>query len=129
MNQRLASILAFGSTVAASLLAAGLMTGSAWAEGPIGDNTAFVGSRTRAEVQAELMANRHLLTSAASEYALQQGEPRGPANGYTAAQARAEYIASRDEVRAMNSEHGGSGHFASAPARTPGVLFARRLAQ
>jgi hypothetical protein len=128
MNHRLASALSFGSAVAAAMLAAAAMTGNARAEGPIGDNTPFVSSRSRADVHAELMRDRHLVTSAASEWTGQLNAPQGLDSGYTRAQARAEYIAARDEVRAMTAEHGGSGHFAYAPVRTPDLLIARNPA-
>jgi hypothetical protein len=129
MNHRIHSILVFGGTLAAAVLGAAAMTGPAWAEGPIGESTPFTSTRTAAEVQAELIANRHLLSSSGSEWAMQQGEPRHPASGYTSAQARADYIASRDEVRAMNSEDGGSGYFARSNVRTPGPLYAGDLAR
>jgi hypothetical protein len=106
------------------MLAAAIMTGNARAEGPIGESAPFVGGRTRAEVQAELMTDRHLVTSYASEWTLQQNGQQ-PGSGYTRAQARADYIAAREQVHAMNSEHGGSGQVAPVAMRTPGNLFAR----
>jgi hypothetical protein len=123
MNQRQSSIFAFAGTLAAAVLGAAAMTGTARAEGPLEGNAPFTSSRTRAEVQAELMQNR--VSSYATEYALQRGEPVHAASGYTRAQARADYIASRDEVQAMTSEHGGAGHFARGPMRTSGTLLAR----
>jgi hypothetical protein len=129
MTHRQTSIVTFGSTLAVAVLAAATMVGSARAEGPIGESTPFVGSRTRAEVRAELMQNRAQLTSYGSEWALQQGQPLSMASGYTRAQATAEYIAAREQVQAMNAEHGGSGAFAVAPHRARGTLFAREIAR
>lgn len=125
MTNRFSSIVTFGTTLAAAVLGAALMTGSARAEGPIGDSSPFTSSRTRAEVKAELMQDRNLVTSAGSEWTMQRGEPVHAANGYTRAQARAEYIAARDEVRALTSDDGGSSYFARSTVRKPDTMLAR----
>ncbi|HEX7890673.1 MAG TPA: hypothetical protein VF522_15030 [Ramlibacter sp.] len=118
MNQRIASFLGFAGTVAAASVAAALMTGNALAEGPIEVQKPFVGTLTRAEVRAEVMRDRAQLTSYVNEFALYLGSFR-PTSDYTPAQARAEYIAARDEVRVMNSEAGSSGHATMARAARP----------
>ena len=120
MQQRIHSTLAFLGTVAAATVAAALMSGNALAEGPIDDIRPATGALSRAEAKAEFMAQRHQLTSYASEWKLQQQDLQ-PASGTTRAQARADYIAARDEVRAMNSE-GGSAAFAQLPARRPLIM-------
>jgi hypothetical protein len=107
MTRRTFAAIAFSSSVAAATLAAIVMAGSALAETPTIDNTPFISTKTRAEVQAELFSHRDQLSSSASEWFLQQNEARN-VSGYTRQQARAEYIASREQVRAMNSEDGGS---------------------
>ena len=107
MTRRTFSVIAFSSSVAAATLAATVMAGSALAETPTVDNTPFVSTKTRAEVQAELFSHRDQLSSSASEWVFQQNEAQN-ASGYTRQQARAEYDASREQVRAMNSEDGGS---------------------
>lgn len=124
MNQRIASIFGFIGSVAAATLAAAAMTGSAWAEGPIGDTKPFVGSLSRAEVKAELAKDRQLVTSYASEWQLQQSAMLQPTRGYTREQAQADYIAQREEVRAMTAEHGGSGHFAAQSRIAPATTLA-----
>lgn len=128
MNHRTASILSFGATLAAAVLAAATMAGAARAEGPLEQPAPFTGTLTRAQVQAELMQGRHQVSSYASEWISQRGEPQ-VASGYTRAQARADYIASREEVRAMNAEHGGGGYFAYRPARPADTLLAREMAR
>ena len=95
MNQRHSSIFTFAGTLATAVLGAAIMTGSARAEGPIGESSPFVSSKTRAEVQAELMQDRSQVSSYATEWRHQQG-PRLASNDYTRAQATADYIASRD---------------------------------
>ena len=111
MPRRTFSVIAYSSTVAAATLAAIVMSGSALAETPTIDNTPFVSTKTRAEVQAEVSSHRAQLSSNASEWVMQQSGTHH-ASGYTQQQAQAEYIASREQVRAMNSEGGGSGSIA-----------------
>ena len=118
MTRRTFSVIAFSSSVAAATLAATVMAGNAMAETPTVDNTPFVSTKTRAEVQAELFSHRDQLSSNASEWILQQNETQN-ASGYTRQQARAEYIVSREQVRVMNSEGGGSGSLAQTSVQTP----------
>lgn len=128
MNHRTTSILSFGATLAAAVLAAATMTGAARAEGPLEQGAPFTGTFSRAQVQAELMQGRHQAGSYANEWISQRGAPQG-ASGYTRAQARTDYIASREEVRAMNAEHGGGGYFAYRPARPADTMLAGGLAR
>lgn len=124
MNQRLTSTLSFAGTVLAATLAAAVMSSQARAEGPIGQDKPFVGTLSRAQVQAELMKHRGELSSYASEWALQQTTMPQPTPAYTRQHARAGYLAAREQVRAMTAEHGGSGHFAHAPATLPATVVA-----
>ena len=122
MNQRIASFLGFAGSVVAATLAAGLMADKALAEGPIEQPAPFVGTLTRAEVRAEVMRDRAQLTSYVNEFALYLGSFR-PTSDYTPAQARAEYIAARDEVRVMNSEAGSTGYAMTARAARPATTL------
>jgi hypothetical protein len=124
MNHRIASAFAFTGTAALATLAAALMAGNAYAEGPILQDKPFVSSRTIAEVRAEVMRDRHLISSAGGEFQGQAVQPQAMASGYTREQARADFIASREEVRAMTSENGGSSHYAFKPARNAGTVLA-----
>jgi hypothetical protein len=126
MNQRIASALAFAASVAAATLAATAMTSSARAEGPIGDKTEFVSERSRADVRAETLAARP--SSAGGEWIGQQTGPL-PTSGLTRAQARADYIAAREEVMARNSESGGTPTMAAAPVRVIPTMAAAQPAQ
>jgi hypothetical protein len=119
MQHRFSSILGYIGSVAAATLAAALMSGNALAEGPISDQQPFTGSLSRAQVKAELMNGRGQLTSFASEWTLQQQTPLHAMSSPSREQVRAEYLASREQVRAMTAEHGGSGHFAYTPVQTP----------
>ena len=118
MNDKLASSLTIASTAVAAiaLAAASLGTGNAYADDITIDPTPFVSSRTRAEVQAEIMGQAEVLRGESGEWAMQQGGATQPST-YTSAQAKAEYIAARREVNALNSEDSGSSYFASLPRR------------
>jgi hypothetical protein len=123
MNRRTSSAIAFSSSIAAATLAATVMAGNALADDITIDNTPFVSQRTRAEVQAELFSQRDQLRS--TEWTMQHNQPQQNATGYTSAQARAEYIALRDEVHAMNSEDSGSASLAQVrPHTSPSSSFA-----
>jgi hypothetical protein len=125
MNHRLASILGYVGSVAIATLGAALMGGhAARAEGPIEVLPPFVGTLSRAEVRADLMAGGAQATSYASEWGRQQSAPLDPTLGATREQVRADYIAAREQVHAMTAEDGGSSYFASAPVRTEVTLAA-----
>jgi len=115
MNQRIASALAFGCSVAAATLAATAMSSNAWADDITIDTTPFVSQRSRAEVRAEVLADRAGLSSAGNEWVAQQSAPL-PTSGMTRAQARADYVAAREEVMARNSEGGGASLMGGRPA-------------
>ena len=111
MHQRNLSSLTFIGTAIAATLAAALMSTAARAEGPIEDIRPTVGARSRAEVQAEVMANRHLITSFGGEYARHMYAAPFTSTA-TREQVRSEYLAAREQVRAMNAEDSGSGYLA-----------------
>ncbi|HZN47908.1 MAG TPA: hypothetical protein VFB71_09795 [Ramlibacter sp.] len=123
MNQRIASTLGYIGSVAAAVLAAALMSGNALAEGPIEVLPPFAGALSRAEVQAQVMNDRGHVTSYASEWTQQQD--RSPRmSGYTRQQARADFIAARDQVHAMTAEDSGSSYVAQMPLPTPTTTVA-----
>jgi hypothetical protein len=123
MNRNFASILTVTTTAAAVLAVAAIASGNAYADDITIDTTPFVSTKTRAEVRAEVMGQP--LTSAASEWAMQLNDVPQFNSGYTREQARAEYIAARDEVNARNAEDSGSSYFAALPRSTgPGVIMA-----
>lgn len=123
MDYRFASTFAYLGSVAAATLAAALMSGNALAEGPIEGSAPFVSTRSAAEVRADVLQHRAQITSYASEYSMQQAAPLST-SGYTREQARADYIAARDEVRAMTAEDGGSGYHAAMTKRAPVTTLA-----
>ena len=81
MTSQTFSIIAFSSSAAAATLAAAVM-----AEIPAIHHTPLVGTKARAEVQAELFSHRDQFSS---ECALQQNEAQNRnASGYTREPAR-----------------------------------------
>ena len=114
MNQRIASGIAFAGSVAAAMIAAGAMTGNAWADDITMEPTRFVSSRSRAEVRDETLSARKDLLGAGGEIQRQSDTPQPNGSSLTRAQVRDEYIAAREEVMARNSEIGSS--FGSAPS-------------
>jgi hypothetical protein len=123
MEQSTTSTLNFIATVAAATLAATLMSSNARAEGPIEDYRPAVSARSRAEVKAEMMMQRDQLTSYAMEWAQQQPGAL-LVSGTTREQVRADYVASRETVRAMTAEDSGSAYLAHQSARAPLTMTA-----
>jgi hypothetical protein len=119
MNRHTSSVVAFSSCAAAAMLAATVMAGSARADDITIDNTPFVSTKTRTEVQAELFSQRDQVASSGYEWKLQRNQPQPSVSGYTREQARAEYIASREQVHAMMSEDSGSATLAQIRSKAP----------
>lgn len=122
MNRKLASTLTITTTAAAVFAVAAIASGNAYAEGPIIEDTPFVSTRTRAEVQAEVLGQSDLLSNASSEWAMQLNQPARPNSAYTSEAAQADYIAARDEVNALNSEDSGSFYFSAQPRRVDSTI-------
>jgi hypothetical protein len=119
MNHRLTTTILYAATVAAAALGATLMSGRAHAEGPIEVLPPFTGTFSRAEVQDEAIRNRDQLSSFANEYRMQRNATPVLQSGYTREEARSDFIASRDQVRAMTGEDSGSSYLGTHHARMP----------
>lgn len=115
MNRKFASALSVLASAAAILAAAAIATGNAYADDITMETTPFVSTRTRADVRTEVIGQSRLLSVAASEWSMQMNKVTQPGGASTRAQATAEYIAARDQVRAQNGEDSGSTYFASMP--------------
>ncbi|MBI2769085.1 MAG: DUF4148 domain-containing protein [Burkholderiales bacterium] len=105
MNRNIASAL---------VVAAAALSANAFADDITVDNTAFVGSKTRAEVQAELGQFKKAGTS---PWSTQYNPLAKFQSQATRAQVTAEYVAVRNEVAALNSEDSGSAYFAHNTVR------------
>ena len=125
MNRNLASALSITTTAAAVFAAAAIAAGNAYADDITIDNTPFVSTKTRAEVRAEVMGQSEFLRVASSEWSMQLSQETQPKSTYTREQAKADYIAARDEVKARTAEDSGSSYFAARPrGRAPSVFMA-----
>jgi len=125
MNRNLASALSITTTAAAVFAAAAIASGNAYADDITIDNTPFVSSKTRAEVRAEVMGQSEFLRIASSEWSMQLHQASQPKSSYTREQAKADYIAARDEVNARNAEDSGSSYFAALTrSMSPSVIMA-----
>lgn len=128
MNRKFASTLSIATTAAAILATAAIASGNAYAESPTIDTTPFVSTKSRAEVQAEVMGQAAQLREASNEWAMQQNEPTGrPNSAYTSKAAQAEYIASRERVNALNGEDSGSFLLSSRPQPVDTTIMAGTL--
>jgi hypothetical protein len=125
MNRHFASALTFASTTAAIVFAAAMASSSAYAESPLAiEATPFVSSLSRADVRAELMNQRAMITAAGGEWTQQHNQVPQLDSGYTTAQAKAEYLAARREVMALTSEDSGSSYLAGQRSFNDGIVVA-----
>lgn len=129
MNRHFAHALAFTATTAAVACAALIASSPAYAENPTVDDTPFVSTRSRAEVQAELMSQPELLSAGAHEWRMQRNEPSQLRSASTREQVRAQYLAAREEVRALTSEDSGSSYLAAQRMRMNGDTIVAGVAR
>jgi hypothetical protein len=122
MNLNLASTLTITATAAAAFALAVMASSNAYADDITVDNTPFVSSKTRGEVQSEVIGQD--MTIASSEWAGQMNEPRRTMSDLTRAQSTAEYLAARREVSALNAEDSGSFYFAKRRSVDGSVIVA-----
>ena len=100
-----------------SLVLAAGFAGSAFAESPTVVNDNFAGNRTRAEVQAELADYKK---AGVNPWSTTYNPLRSFRSAVTRDAVVADYIASRNEVRALTGEDSGSQYLAQRqlPAST-----------
>lgn len=108
MNRDIESLLAIAAVGAIAAAAAAAM---AWPRTASADDITietqpFVSSRTRGEVQQELLGQARQVRAGATEWSLQQGAVlKGQ---LTAPAVRADFVANRREVSALTAEDSGS---------------------
>ena len=109
------------SFTVASLVLASAFAASAFAETPTVVTEPFVSTKSRAEVQAELAQYKQ---AGVNPWSTQYNPLRGFRSAVTREAVTAEYIASRDVVRALGAEDSGSTYFAQqrSPALDTSVL-------
>ena len=116
MQRNLATALAIGADLVAIAAAAAMVPGTAYADDITIDTTPFTSTKTRAEVQAELMDRSLVAGSGASDWAMQYNQPQVK-SAYTSEQAKAEYKVSRQYVSAVTGEDSGSAYFIKQPVQ------------
>ena len=105
----------------AVVLAASAFASAAYADDITVDNTPFVSSRTRADVQASLVQFK---TAGTSPWSMQYNPLRTFKSGTTRAEVTAQYLNSRDQVAALNSEDSGSAYLAQYRVRNTDTTLA-----
>ncbi len=105
MNRNIASAL---------VVAAAALSANAFADDITVDNTAFTGSKTRTEVQAELFQFKK---GGTSPWSTQYNPLAKFQSQATRAQVTAEYVAARNEVAALTGEDSGSAYLAHNAVR------------
>jgi hypothetical protein len=105
----------------ALVVATAAFAGTAFADDITVDNTPFVSSKSRAEVQADLAQFKQAGTS---PWSIQYNPLRTFKSGTTRAEVTAQYVNSRDAVAALNSEDSGSAYLAHYRVRNTGTTLA-----
>jgi hypothetical protein len=111
MTRNIALVIEIAVGVAAVAAAIAITSDKAFADDITIDNTPFVSSRSRAEVQAEIMK-----TGGNDEWTMQFNQSAQIKSAYTREEARAEYVAARNEVTALNAEDSGSSYLGKTRA-------------
>jgi hypothetical protein len=104
------------SIAIASVVFAAAFAGSAFAESPIYANDAFTSTQTRAQVQTELAAYKH---AGVNPWSTQYNPLRNFTSNTTRAAVVADFLAARDEVKALGSEDSGSAYLQAGTSASP----------
>lgn len=113
MNRQMASVLGIAAAAAAAAVA--MIAGDARAEGDTIDTRPFISQKGRAEVRAELLKYPQAARETYGEAGWQNSLPSPFKSSVTRAEARADYIAAREEVRLLTSEAGLPAQFKYTP--------------
>lgn len=112
MNHDVDAFLSVSIAAAAAAVAVALVAPrNAYAESTAEYTTTLVGTRSRTDVQAELMGRSELLRTGSSEWAMQNNEPIALKSDETREQAKAEYKSARQDVIAVTGEDSGSAYY------------------
>jgi hypothetical protein len=119
MNRTIASSLCLSTAAVAFAAAAVMATGNAYADDITIDTMPATLSAPRAVIKAQALDR-----SATDEWTLQHNQVPQLMSSLTAARAKADYAAARDEVRALNAEDSGSSYFWKMPRRATRAMGA-----
>src|SRR3990167_3047735 len=117
MNSNIASSLCLGTAAVAFAAAAVMTAGNAHADDITIETMPAVLSAPRAVIKAQALQR-----PATDEWTLQHNQVPLLESGLTAAQAKAQYAAARDEVRALTAEDSGSTYFWKMPRSATSVM-------
>jgi len=120
MNRTMTSTLGTATVTAAVVAAAVIASGNAFADDITIDTTPVASSASRAQPRSDLLKRSDLPKY--DEWSLQSNQVTQLKSAYTPAQARAQYTATRDEVRALNAEDSGSTYFRKMPGGATSVM-------
>lgn len=118
MNRNTALYLGLSTAAVALAAAAAMASGNAYADDITIDTMPAVLSAPRAVIEAQALQR-----PAVDEWTLQHNRVPQIESSLTAAQAKAQYAAARDEVRALNAEDSGSAYL-KMPSRATSVMGA-----
>ncbi|ROZ71471.1 hypothetical protein [Ramlibacter sp. WS9] len=116
MARNIASSLFTGIATVAVAAAAAISAGNSYADDITIDTMPAVLSAPHMVIKAQVLP-------ATDEWTLQHNRASLPQSGFTAAKAKADYAAARDEVRALNAEDSGAAYF-KMPSRATSVMGA-----
>ena len=119
-NYKMTSALGLATAAAAAAVAAAaaIASSDAFADDVTVDTQPFVSTMTRAQVRSEIKRSD---LAAFDEWSL-QNRPAQFKSSLTRQQVRAEYVANRDEVRALTAEDSGSSYFWKMPRTGTSVM-------
>jgi len=117
MNRNIASSLGLGTAAIAVAAAAVVASGTAHADDITIDTMPAVLSAPRMVIKAHTLPRT-------DEWTLQRNQVPVLESGFTAAQAKADYTAARDEVRALTAEDSGSTYFWKMPRSATSAMGA-----
>ena len=121
MNRDIESLLAIAAVgaIAAAAAAAMALPRTAFADDITIETKPFVGTRTRSEVQQELLGQARQVRAGATEWSQQQGTFLK--TQVTVPEVRADFVANRREVSALTAEDSGSSWFKMKPLPVSGT--------
>lgn len=119
MNRHIAAYLGLNTAALAFAAATAMAPGIAHADDITLETMPAVLSAPRAVIKAQALQR-----SPVDEWTLQQNRASKLESALTAEQAKAQYAAARDEVRALTAEDSGSTYFWKMPRRATSVMGA-----
>lgn len=115
MNRDMKSTLGMATAAAALIAAAAIASGDALADEMSGQSATSAGTMSSAKAPTNALKRSDLPAFGPTEWTLNQNEPKPRTSSYTPEQAKADYTANRESVRALTAEDSGSSYFWKLP--------------